>query len=125
MEVFYSFAEKAYQSYISSGNDTLISKAENISNAYGGQNPMRDYLYLRISHKEPFEILYLTPAITGLCNLHDRSFSISPEVLYRGIANTELGLKGTFLAGIAGKRETEYGEKQSDYRAELRLRYFF
>jgi hypothetical protein len=122
MEDFYLFAEKAYQSYISSGNDTLIKKAENISNAYGGQNPMRDYLYLRISHKEPFGILYLTPAITGLFNFHDESSSISPELLYKGITNTEIRLRGTILSG---KRETEYGEKQNDYRAEIRLRYFF
>ena len=83
---------------------------------------MRDYLYLRISHKEPFEILYLTPAITGLYNLRDRSFSVSPEILYTGVTNMPVRLKGTVLSG---GRRTEYGEKQNDYKAELSLKYYF
>jgi hypothetical protein len=53
---------------------------------------MKDYLYLRISQKEPFNILYFTPAITGMMNLNDKSVSISPELLYTGITNLELRL---------------------------------
>ena len=70
---------------------------------------MQDYLYLRISQKEPFDILYFTPALTGIYNLDDRSFSISPELLYTGITNLEFRLKGTFLYG---ERLTEFGEKR-------------
>ncbi|MCK4910776.1 MAG: hypothetical protein KAR83_04000 [Thermodesulfovibrionales bacterium] len=122
MDDFYSFAEDVYQNYISTGDRAGLNKAKNLGNAYGGQNPMRDYLYMRISHKEPFEVLYLTPALTGLINLNDRSYSLSPELLYSGITNTELRLKGSILAGM---RETEYGEKQNDYKVELLARYYF
>jgi hypothetical protein len=48
---------------------------------------MKDYLYLRISQKEPFNILYFTPAITSIVNVNDKSLSISPELLYTGITN--------------------------------------
>ncbi|MBE9504687.1 MAG: hypothetical protein IME96_10975 [Proteobacteria bacterium] len=83
---------------------------------------MRDYLYLRISQKEPFDILYFTPSVTGIFNINDKSFSVAPELLYSGITNLELRFKAAF---IAGKRETEYGEKQNDYKIELRARYHF
>jgi hypothetical protein len=43
-------------------------------------------------------------------------------VLYTGLTNLEIRLKGAFLS--AG-RSTEFGEKQNDYRIELRLRYYF
>lgn len=83
---------------------------------------MRDYLYLRVSQKEPFDILYVTPAITTIANLQDSSFTITPELLYTGITNLELRLKGT---AVIGSPMSEYGEKQNDARIELRVRYYF
>ena len=91
-------------------------------NSYGRRNPMRDYLYLRISQKEPFDILYFTPSITWIYNVNDESYSFAPELLYTGITNFELRLKAGF---IRGDRQTEYGEKLNDYRVEFRLRYYF
>jgi hypothetical protein len=83
---------------------------------------MQNYFYLRISQKEPLDILYFTPALTGIYNADDRSFSLSPELLYTGFTNLEMRLKGTFLSG---NYLTEFGEKPYEYRIELRLRYFF
>ena len=60
---------------------------------------MQDYLYLRVSQKEPFDILYFTPSLTTIVNLNDSSFSIAPEIAYTGITNLELRLKATFLVG--------------------------
>ena len=85
-------------------------------------NPMEDYLYLRISQKEPFDILYFNPSLTGIYNINDSSFSLSPELLYTGITNLELRFRMIF---IAGEHFSEYGEKQNDYKAEFRARYYF
>jgi hypothetical protein len=85
-------------------------------------NPMKDYIYLRASQKEPFDILYFTPALTAIWNLEDRSFILIPELLYSPTTNLELRLRGAMLFGGSG---TEYGEKQNDYRVEFRARYFF
>ncbi len=52
--------------------------------------------------KEPFDILYFTPAVTTIMNLNDRSFSFVPELLYTGITNLELRLKTFFLVGKGG-----------------------
>jgi hypothetical protein len=122
-EAYFSFVHAAYDRYNRTGNDGPIQRAANFSQGlYGRFTPMQDYLYLRISQKEPFDILYFTPALTGIYNLDDQSFSISPELVYTGLTNLELRLKGTFLSGA---RLTEFGEKQNDYRIEFRVRYFF
>ncbi len=123
MEDYFSFINRGYDVYRSTGNDALLRKALNVTQGqYGMMNPMRNYFYVRVSQKEPFDILYFTPALTGIVNLNDKSFSLSPELLYTGITNLEMRLKGIFLFG---DRLTDFGEKQNDYRIEFRLRYFF
>ena len=120
---YFAFINQAYETFNTSGNDSLLKRALNLTEGnYGRMNPMRDYLYVRISQKEPFDIFYFTPSITGIFNMNDNSYSLSPELLYIGITNLELRLKTSFLSG---KENTEYGEKQNDYRAELRARYYF
>jgi hypothetical protein len=120
---FYRFVDRAYDQYLATGNDAVMGRAQNLSQGnYGRPNPGRDYLYLRVSQKEPFDILYFTPALTTIVNLNDSSFSITPEVAYTGITNLDLRLKAMFLVG--GKK-TEFGEKPNDYRIEFRARYYF
>jgi hypothetical protein len=123
MKDYFSFIDKGYDLFLSKGNDSLLKKASSVTEGnYGRPNAMKDYLYLRISQKEPFNILYFTPAITGIMNLNDKSVSLSPELLYTGITNLELRLKAFCLVGGKG---TDFGEKQNDYRVELRVRYYF
>src|SRR4030042_4367010 len=123
MKDYFSFIGRGYDLFLSNGNDSLLKKAASVTEGnYGRSNPMRDYFYLRLSQKEPFNILYFTPAITTIMNLNDKSLSLSPEFLYTGFTNWELRLKGTALVGQKG---AEFGEKQNDYRIELRVRYYF
>jgi len=120
---YFSFIDQGYDTYLVSGDDSLLTRASNLAEgSYNRRNPMRDYLYLRASQKEPFDILYFTPSLTGIFNVGDESFSIGPELLYAGIKNLELRLRTIFLMGDS---YTEFGEKQNDYRAELRVRYYF
>jgi hypothetical protein len=120
---YFLFIEKGYDTYLSTGNDSLLKRASGLTKGrYGGINPMRNYLYLRISQKEPFDILYFTPSLTWIYNVNDQSFSFSPEFLYTGVTNLELRLKSVVLVG---NKFSEYGEKQNDYRLELRARYYF
>ena len=122
-EAYFSFVQAAYDIYRRTGNEGPIQKAAQLSSgSFNRFTPMQNYLYLRISQKEPGDILYFTPAVTGIYNLDDRSFSISPELLYTGFTNWEFRLKGTYLAGAT---LSEFGEKPNDYRIELRVRYYF
>jgi hypothetical protein len=123
MEEFFSFADRGYDTFLETGSEALLGRARNLTEGrYGRMNPMKDYFYLRVSRKDPFDILYFVPSLTWIANLRDRSFSFSPEILYTGITNLELRLRGVW---IEGGRFTEYGERQNDYRIELRLRYYF
>jgi len=123
LEGFFSFSDKAFDTFESTGKNKQLIKAETLFQGnYGKMNPGKDYLYLRISQNQPFNILYFTPALTTIMNLDDRSFSISPELLYVGIKNWEFRLKGMALVGSKG---AEFGEKQNRYRIEFRVRYYF
>jgi hypothetical protein len=123
MRDYFSFIDKGYDLYLSTGNDSLLKKASSVTQGnYGRPNPAQDYLYLRVTQKEPFDILYFTPGITTIMNLDDRSFQISPELVYSGFTNWEFRLKGSALLG---QKLAEYEEKQNDYRVEVRMRYYF
>jgi hypothetical protein len=123
MQDYFTFVHNAYDSYLSTGNDAVLQRAAAVTEkSYGRANVGREYVYLRVSQKDPFEILYWTPAVTAIVNTEDRSYSLSPEISYTGITNFEMRLKGTVLAG---DKLSEYGEKPYDYRVELRARYYF
>ena len=123
MEDFYGFINDATSSFLSTGNEDLIKLAGGpLSENYRKFSPMRDYMFLRISQKEPFNILYFVPSLTSIFNLNDKSFSVALELLYAPVSNLELRLKGTTLFG---QRWSEFGEKQSDFRIEFRGRYYF
>ena len=123
MNDFYSFVNQGYNLFLRTGDSSQINKAANLAQGgYGRNTPEREYLYLRISQLEPFDILYFTPAITMIMDLKDQSFSLTPELLYTGITNWEFRLKTFF---ITGRGNTEFGEKQNDFKIEFRVRYFF
>ncbi len=120
---YFTFIHNSYDSYLTTGNDALLRKAATVTEkSYSRSNAGREYLYVRISQKDPFGILYWTPALTAIMNAEDGSYSLSPEISYTGITNLELRLKGTLLAG---DWLSEFGEKPYDYRVELRARYYF
>ena len=123
MEDFFGFVNNADRTYRSTGNDAALQRAAQLSEGnFGRANPMRDYLYLRVSQKEPFDFLYFTPAVTTIVNLNDRSFQISPEAAYTGFTNFDLRLKASF---INGPTDSEFGEKPYDFKLELKVGYYF
>ena len=123
MDSYFSYIKKGYDVYRATGNAAMMGTAQNLAaSGYGRANPMEDYLYLKFSQKEPAGILYFTPSIAGMVNLHDGSFSVTPELLYTGITNLEMRLRAAF---IQGGSNTEFGEKAADCRIELRAGYYF
>ena len=123
MKDFFSFVDRSYRVYVSTGNDAGMVRADQFAKGAAGRpNPGRDYLYFRASQKEPFDILYFTPAVTAIVNLNDASLALIPEISYSPTTNLELRLRSALQLG---RTRTDYGEKQNDYRFEFRLRYFF
>jgi len=123
MEDYFAFTEAGYQDYISSGSMADLGTSRQFGNQfYNKQTVMKDYLYLKVSKKEPFDILYFTPSVACIYNINDKSGSITPQLTYTPITNLELELKTTFLLG---KDYTEYGEKLNDYKVYAAVKYYF
>lgn len=121
METFYDQVDRSYEQWQQTGNASPLQRLGQLQ-SYSRIAPMNDYLYARVSQKEPGDILYFTSALTAIANLRDGSFSLAPELLYTGIINLELRIKATTTVGA---NQTEFAEKQNDARIELRLRYYF
>jgi hypothetical protein len=121
MQAFYSLVDNAYQRYLMLGDESLLKDAAGLT-SYSEFTPMTDYLFLRVMQKDPFGILYLTPAATAIVNLVDGSASWAPELSCKGFTNFELRLKAAILTGRGGE---EFREKRNRFRLELRVRYFF
>lgn len=101
----------------------LLSLAKQASsNGYSSINPGRDYLYLSAAIKEPYDFVYFNMGINSIVNLHDQSYSITPELIYAGFNNTEMRLRLTLLQGDPN---TEFGEKINELKIEFRFRYYF
>jgi hypothetical protein len=119
--LFHDLVDEATAQRINSGeidSPGAIPSLNAFTRPYTGSN----YLYARFSLKEPFNILYFTPAVTTILNLDDDSFTLTPELIYTGYTNWELRLRCAILEGDSG---SDFGEKQNSSRIELRLRYFF
>lgn len=123
LDRFYQAVTDGHDRFLATGKADGLQRAKISSMAgYGAPQPGRDYLYARFSLKEPFDILYLTPAFTAIVNLGDLSASFTPEIIYTGFTNLEMRLRLTMLSGHSS---TEYGEKMNMSKLEARLRYFF
>ena len=121
---FYGFIDEGYDIFLSNGDYPGLGQGE----VFGPAGRLREVharneLPLSAGQPaEPFDILYFTPSLTWIYNLSDRSFTITPELLYTPITNLELRLKTGFLVGSS---DSEFGGKQNDYRLEFRVRYYF
>jgi len=123
MKDYFTLIEDGYREYISSQSMAELSKSREYgSQFYNKQTVMKDYLYLKVSQKEPFDILYFTPSVTCLYNINDKSGSITPHITYTPITNLEFELKTIFLLG---KDYTEYGEKLNEYKVYAEVKYYF
>jgi hypothetical protein len=123
MQDFFRFVDSGLAERLAGGADRLLARAAAAAQAgYGRAHAMGRYAYLRITQKDPFDILYFTPALTSIVNLQDGSFSVTPELLYAGFTNIELRLRFFYLKG---RELTDFGEKQNSRRVEFRARLYF
>ncbi len=120
---FYDIVDQGAAEFCENAVDTLLQKAKKLGQQ-GYTKPYlgTDYLYARFSLKEPWDILYFTPALTVIFNLDDESYTFTPELIYTGFTNWEIRLRFSMLGGGDA---TEYGEKLSQNKAELRVRWFY
>ncbi len=119
---YLTFIKTGFDQYLNTSSQASISKSRTVSAYYNQQAAMRGYLYLKVSQKDPFDILYFVPAITFVYNISDQSASITPQFTYSPLTNLTLDLKTPFLMG---ESKTEYGEKMNKTKFVISIKYFF
>ena len=106
-----------------SGNNASISAVMNTNkNYFNSTNLMQDYLYLKISLPEPFNLVYFTPSVYTIYNIIDGSFIIGVPLSYKPITNFEFIFWPVLLAG---DKNTEFGSKQYESKLDIWMRYYF
>ncbi|MCK4502386.1 MAG: hypothetical protein KAU22_05075, partial [Desulfuromonadales bacterium] len=82
MDRFYQLVSTANTHYVNTGDDSLFNRAAAVSKSgYAKPQSGRNYIYAKVTQKEPFDLLYFTPGVTAIINLDDSSYSISPEAV--------------------------------------------
>lgn len=121
-ERFIDGVADAWTQWTATGDARGLTALSAVSQPYLRPTGMRDYLFVRASQPELFGNVYLSAALTAIVNERDGSFSLTQESLYK--ATTDLELRSQ-LGWIAGRRGTDFGERQADLRWEIRARYYF
>ena len=108
---------------VASNDSGIISDALNVSKTYfSGSALMQDYLYLKISWPEPFNLVDFAASAFIICNINDSSLSIGIPLEYQPITNLEILFQPTFLIGNNG---TEFGSKQYLGKMQIQASFFF
>ncbi|OGK06111.1 MAG: hypothetical protein A2W80_05725 [Candidatus Riflebacteria bacterium GWC2_50_8] len=108
---------------LSTANKAVMRQAaQNYTQYLNRQFAMRDYLYFKASKPELFGHLYMNGAFFSIVNLADKSHSNTVEVSYTGLTDYIFTLR---LTTNLGNHNSEYGQKLSSDRIEMRCQYFF
>ncbi|MGD9123587.1 MAG: hypothetical protein PVG60_00765 [Desulfarculaceae bacterium] len=120
---FFAYQDWAFQRWLSTGDTSYMERADAVTRPYYRQrNFGQDYFYLKITQKEPFDILYFSPWLAVILNLQDQSFNLQPGMTYTPVTNLEFNFRVGIPIGPAG---TEFGEKPDSVRPEVWIRYYF
>ena len=119
LAIFYRQARDAYAGGTVAEQNLVRSLAQT---GYTRASAARHYVYLRVSAKDPYDWLYVTPALTVITNTDDRSWQLTPELVYSGWQDVELRARAILLHGGA---DSEFGSKAAGQRYELQLRLYF
>jgi hypothetical protein len=116
-----------YVAYVQDGAKDDLSPDAEVNRAiandlFRSKNLMRDYAYAKLTHPEPFSLLYSSVAAFVIYNLQDESFVLSPQFAFKPFTNFEFLCWPSLLAGGA---EAEYGSRTFQRRIEFWMRFFF
>jgi hypothetical protein len=120
---FFAYQGSAFRQFQATGDTAIMQRADGITRPYYQQRHFgRDYVYLRISRKEPFDILYFTPWMAAMVNLQDWSWNLQAGLTWTPISNWELNTRIGIPMGPSG---SDFGERQNRIRPEIWIRYYF
>ena len=116
----FGWTQNDYSRYFNLIENNIMS--DNLAKIPSGMTQMQDYLYLKISQPEPFNLLYFSPSIYTIYNLQDRSIIIGAPMTYSPVSNFSMIFWPTF---ISGKKDSEFGSKPTKLKFEIWMRFYF
>jgi len=123
LEDFFAYQTAALEEWDRTGRNEILQRANLVTRPLSmGRNLGTDYLYVRVSQKEPFDILYFNPWAAAVVNLQDLSFNVQPGMTWVPVTNLEINFRVGIPIGPPG---TEFGEKPDALRPEFWVRYYF
>jgi hypothetical protein len=107
----------AYSGYLStaaaSGAGDLLSQAKSTNMTYFNKtNPMTDYLYLKMTQPEPFNLVDFSISAYSIFNISDYSAAAGLRFDYQPVTNLELSLQSAFFIGT---KNSEFGSRPYHY----------
>ncbi|MDP2207559.1 MAG: hypothetical protein Q8K98_02130 [Bacteroidota bacterium] len=126
----FGLSKTEYESYynylingLAIGTPVAIQQTLGISQTYFKSNTsMQDYLYVKLTQPEPFDLLYFTPSVYTIYNLQDNSFLLSTNFTYKPETNLEFII---WYTSMFGKEASEFGSRQVEQKVELWMRAYF
>jgi hypothetical protein len=118
-EAFYNFLNNDSDLYLTSYDETIKNKIMK-SNQLLGDRIRRNYLSLTFDR--PFTFDDFNPHLGAIISLDDGSFLLNGSIEYAIRDDTSITLD---IKWYAGEDDTEYGLKPDNYKAFLKVQYFF
>ena len=118
---------RAYQSFLAqavmTSTSTAVAQAMTMNKAYFSVlNSMKDYLYLKISKPEPFDLVDVSLSAYSIYNIGDGSSSVGFLLSYKPVTNLEVVFEPIVLVG---QEDSEFGSKQYQYKMILQAKFAF
>ncbi len=119
MNQFYYSAD---QSLLNNNTVLIKTMAGNYNQYLNKQFFMKNYIYFKMSKPELFNELYINGSISSIYNIADESSMASFELNYTGKSNQIYTIKYNINTGSSA---SEFGQKLSSDKLELRFKRFF
>ena len=116
---FYNFLKNDSDLYLTTSDENIKNKILK-ANQILGNRIRRNYLSLTFDR--PFTFDDFNPHLGVIINLDDGSFLLNGVIEYAVRDDTTISLD---IKGYIGESDSEYGLKPDDYKATLKLQYYF
>jgi hypothetical protein len=107
----------------SASGSASVAQARSAGKSFFSQpNLMQNYLFIKLSWPEPFNLVDFTPSAFSIYCVDDNSALAALALSYDPVTNFELDVTPTLFLGAG---QTQYGSKPSTLSVNILARYYF
>ncbi len=118
----FGWSDSDWDSYLNVVDMAVSNNMQPSSMPSMGMTSMQNYLYLKVTQPEPFDMVYFSPSIYAIYNLEDKSAIIGAPISYSPVNNFSVTFWPTIMIG---NEDSEFGSKQIKSKFDLWVKYYF